>query len=701
MVGAQTFERNVAPFPVFDAEGAAFDLPFTGGFNNPRPQLIDIDADGDRDLFIQEQVDRVIFLENTGTARAPQFTWRTGNFESLEVGQWMRFVDADGDGDYDVLAEQPVGYVRYFRNAGTPRQPAFEIAEDTLKRVDGTPIFISAQNTPATADFTCDGRPDLIEGQISGLMAFYAHTGLDEGIPQYELISDNYRNLCFGPPSVCGFRGDAIPTEQVGSARHRLGERGDLQRLDTLLPSSAKHGASALGAGDVDGDGDTDLLWGDFFQNSMYFVENRGGCPRPDFVRAADVFPLENPMMTAGYNAPFPADLDGDGDADLLAGVLIGAGRGSVENMFYFENNADDYELRTRRFIYTVDVGRQSDPAFTDIDGDGDLDLLIGNALAPAGLGRSQIALFVNEGGAGAPAFQLATDALLPLPEGAYNASPALADLDADGDPDLLVGFFDGSLLYFENTGDLAFEQRSIAALGLDEALDVSTNATPAFVDIDGDGDFDLFVGVAGGTILFFRNEGSPQAADFRLVTDRFAGIEVDDARPVFVGPERLLVGDRTGVGIYENTGTPATPHFVEKGSVEVPTTGAAPAVADLNGDGRLEFIVGGRRGGLFFFRQKGAEPPGDEEPSRLLPNRPNPFAGATDIYFHLQEPALVRVAVYDVWGRRVAVLLDGARGEGTQSARFAPSDLASGVYAVIMEVDGRLVGSRAVLYLP
>ena len=55
--------RRIAPFPVADETGAAYAEPFLGGFNVPRPQLVDIDGDGDDDLMVQEATGSVMFFE--------------------------------------------------------------------------------------------------------------------------------------------------------------------------------------------------------------------------------------------------------------------------------------------------------------------------------------------------------------------------------------------------------------------------------------------------------------------------------------------------------------------------------------------------------------------------------------------------------------------------------------------------------------
>ena len=57
----------MAPFPVLDSAGAQLELPFLGGYNTPRPQLLDLDGDGDLDLLVQEYTSRLTLLDNVGS----------------------------------------------------------------------------------------------------------------------------------------------------------------------------------------------------------------------------------------------------------------------------------------------------------------------------------------------------------------------------------------------------------------------------------------------------------------------------------------------------------------------------------------------------------------------------------------------------------------------------------------------------------
>ena len=155
------------------------------------------------------------------------------------------------------------------------------------------------------------------------------------------------------------------------------------------------HGANTLAFHDVDGDGDQDLFWGDFFEPSLLFIENTGSCSEPIMQGEPVPYPPEAPMSTSGYNAPAFSDLDGDGDEDMFVGVLGGAFNPNLtaaDNFYFFKREQGfDYTLTSQRFLYGLDVGRESIPTFVDLDGDGDQDMILSNKIEPEDfdLGRS------------------------------------------------------------------------------------------------------------------------------------------------------------------------------------------------------------------------------------------------------------------------------------------------------------------------
>jgi hypothetical protein len=186
---------------------------------------------------------------------------------------------------------------------------------------------------------------------------------------------------------------------------------------------------------------------------------------------------------------------------------------------------------------------------------------------------------------------------------------PAFGDLDGDGDLDVVLGTWQDQLRLYTNgstTGGIELSLSDSAVVTITRGR----NATPALGDVDGDGDLDLFVGESSGTLNFYENTGTRGAPVFTLVSEEFGGFDVGRrSLPVLHDLDGdddldLLVGSESeGVRVFRNDGTPTTPAFVDAGPLGVGNFGfAAPAFADLDGDGRTDLVLGGTRGGLWFF---------------------------------------------------------------------------------------------------
>jgi hypothetical protein len=129
--------------------------------------------------------------------------------------------------------------------------------------------------------------------------------------------------------------------------------------------------------------------------------------------------------------------VDGDGDLDLLVGEASG-------NVNFFRNVGSPREARFEadpEAFGALDAGRRSAPAFSDVDGDGDLDVVIGRE-EPGAL------LLRNTGTAREPAWAPPEPwAALPLPP---YGTPVFGDLDGDGRPEVVSGGLSGGLFYWQ-----------------------------------------------------------------------------------------------------------------------------------------------------------------------------------------------------------------------------------------------------------
>ncbi|MGB1375886.1 MAG: FG-GAP repeat domain-containing protein [Rhodothermales bacterium] len=570
------FVREVEPFSMMDSTGQAYMLPFQGGFNVPRPQFADMDNDGDQDMFIQEESGRVIQLENTGTAANARYTWRSSAWQGLDTGEWYRIVDLDQDGDMDILTEERFSYIRFYRNDGTLEEPRFVVAVDTLKDATGTPIFADRQNIPHIVDIDCDGLLDLFIGRVTGTITRYESVGDDEnGVPRFRFVTDRWEDI-----------------EIVGE-------------------NVSLHGANTMNFADVDLDGDLDLFWGDFFEAGILLIRNLGSCASPSLRSEPVNWPLNDPVATSGYNAPVLLDVDADNDLDMVFGVLGGAfnANSTTRDNFYLMRQAENgvFEVETTRYLYDLDVGSESVIKLWDMDADGDLDMILGNKIEPTNQRTSLMFVFENVGSATAPSFAYKETMDL---ISTYHQNPAIADLDADGDLDFLIGKWNKEMAYWRNDGSASsYEFTEVADVY--QALTRGQNAAPALVDLDGDGDFDLVAGEASGSLNYWENRGSASDPDFQFVSDTWLDIDIGRRSfPTFAdldgdGDQDMIVGSELdGLYFWENTGTPKMPVFEAQGTLEVDTQAiAAPEFADIDGDGDLDLFIGGISGGVMFFR--------------------------------------------------------------------------------------------------
>ncbi|MEP6473326.1 MAG: FG-GAP-like repeat-containing protein, partial [Gemmatimonadota bacterium] len=321
-------------------------------------------------------------------------------------------------------------------------------------------------------------------------------------------------------------------------------------------------------------------------------------------------FPPNDSLETSGYNAPAFGNLRGHGALDLVVGVLGGAYnpiRSSRDNLYELDQTGrSTWALRTTHMLDAIDLGSETVAAMADIDGDGDLDLVVGTKIEPDNLRQGALFWFENVGSRTAPALRL-RGRLDVAP--AFHLAPALGDLDGDGLPDLVLGQFHDAIAWYHNDGRPGAARFTLVDSAV-ARLPHGSNAVPTLYDIDGDGDLDLFVGESSGHILFFRNDGTPGTPRFVLASDDFLGVKLGRrVAPRFAdlfgsGLPALIVGTEQGApAIFRNVGTRTQPEFVPDStlSFHLPPY-SNPSFADLTGTGRLSLLSGSAGGGLIYF---------------------------------------------------------------------------------------------------
>jgi len=388
------------------------------------------------------------------------------------------------------------------------------------------------------------------------------------------------------------------------------------QNILIVGPSQSRHGASAIRFIDLDGDQDLDLAWGDYFQRSLYIIWNIGTAENPvmDPENFTYQYPENDPIFTSGQNMPSFADIDGDSDMDLFITVLGGDGPIQLnDNFLMYENVGSstnpNYELTTENFLGSLDLLSDVVPAFIDINNDGALDLFVGqDYTTETSPTQGRIYYFKNEG---------LSDLTFSLEHSDYlgteiglSLSPEFIDIDSDGDYDLFIGEYNGKINYYENTGTLT--DPNFVDQGLLPNIDLGFFSIPEFCDIDNDADYDLFIGNYDGQIHFYENIGNHQNFNF---SESSLDVEFDSEQsrsaPRFIdldydGDFDLLVGTATdGVSIYWNTGSQDEYSFVKDTCLDIPYFGyhIKPSVLDINDSGSFDMLVGLSTGGFLHYK--------------------------------------------------------------------------------------------------
>ena len=331
------------------------------------------------------------------------------------------------------------------------------------------------------------------------------------------------------------------------------------------------------------------------------------------------------------------ADVDNDGRDELLVSPSDPSLTKSQDHhslwLYRYDEGTEQYRRVAEDFLQNqmIDVGSGAVPVLYDWNGDGLADLFVANYGSYdssrvingflTSYYSSSISYFQNVGSQSNPVFRQVTDDFGNLKRYGYTAlCPAFGDVDGDGRTDLLCGTGDGTLLYFCNLGDTLpdFAPPAPNYAG----IDVGDYATPQLFDLDRDGRPDLLVGNRRGRINYYRNTAPYGSFDFQYVTDTLGGVDVRDADVSFFGycvprffrnPQNetvLFCGSEQGdIVYYDLIDNDLSGIFRRKEAALDETVGeavcsitegirSAPAVADLNGDGYPDLLVGNYAGG-------------------------------------------------------------------------------------------------------
>ena len=407
------------------------------------------------------------------------------------------------------------------------------------------------------------------------------------------------------------------------------------QQNSENLSNQGEHVGSTILALDIDSSGVLDLLIGDAAHSSLSLLTNGGTSVNSD-----------SPMISVEYNFPsnsipikitlFPAsffiDVDFDGVKDLIAAP-------NALNISYNESSVKFYKnIGTNGnpiFVYTsgnflqnqmIEHGTGSVPMLFDVNDDGLKDLIIANffRFKPVSDKESTIAYYRNIGTAADPVYEYVDYDYLNLSQVSYGLSstPAFGDLDGDGDEDLLLATSSGTFVYYENestgTGAVFGVPISNYQDNSGNVIFVGEKAHPTFFDLNEDGLLDLIVGKKQGTISYYENVGNSSVPTFQLVNDNLGNVNVSNvgadgyATPEFIqanGEIHMFVGNYNGTLVYydsiQNNWSPGSNFRLRSNNYLGINVGRYSAfyVEDFDSDGNLNMLVGQDLGGVFHFQ--------------------------------------------------------------------------------------------------
>jgi len=432
--------------------GSVFGLPTTLAAGIDYPTTVDardVDGDGLADVLVGIRHE-ILLLRQSGAS------WSQVSVAPTDMVSAVGAEDVDGDGSVDVVFASSGDS----RVAWVPRVASTFLAPLSVTSADG-----GAQDVAAT-DIDGDGDLDVVvaargedavttyenlggtfgpqqrvDGDVAGAMAVVAIDVDGDGLD--DLVSATEGGQLGHHPNLGGVYGPRTVLETLGGADQLLAGDLDLDGdLDLVVSGTTAHesawlenlggsfaaavtlawGSDAVALADLDLDGDTDLVTVSTYSDTVGWHENLGG---GSFGAHQWLGSVDAPWAVA------TADLDGDSDMDILTGSS------ATDALHRFEHLADG---TFAAMVVSGDYSTVIDIDTTDVDHDGDLDIVVA-ALHPDGV------TWVENLAPGFGAWRTVGGS-------GWVEAIATVDLDSDGDADVLsAGSSTDSVLWHEVAG--------------------------------------------------------------------------------------------------------------------------------------------------------------------------------------------------------------------------------------------------------
>eukprot|EP00928_Gymnodinium_smaydae_P042233 TRINITY_DN28466_c0_g2_i1.p1 TRINITY_DN28466_c0_g2~~TRINITY_DN28466_c0_g2_i1.p1 ORF type:complete len:1290 (+),score=143.94 TRINITY_DN28466_c0_g2_i1:48-3917(+) len=528
--------------------------------------------------------------------------------------------DLDGNGDLDVIVS------------------GAECAFKTFTKSNGCLVELFGDQNPLQAikpvtppcfravDWDNDGDVDLILGVSSGADNGNATIEYYEQLPSGKFAGRHGASNPFGDVrvelgrdiplcvDVVDWDGDGDRDLIVGADEAILyyEQVAAGQLVQRLKRNNPFYGISVGDRADVrvvdwDGDDDLDVVVG-AGDGTVRYLERLGDGSL--FEHTGVSSPFNGIQTTSLVASPRVFDWDGDGDLDLLVDggdAVYPTPPIGLELMYYARTAmAKPVERATGGFEnVNPNVGRSARPSVVDMDGDGDLDLIVVSHMYPVKVNyfeRLPDRSFVERPGVAA--------SLQPLLQ-QYD-SYEFSDWDKDGSVEVIVAKFPSDTIkYYKRVANGNFREQLASANPFRSLKLCAPLVDIKVLDATKDGHLDIFAGCYDGSIKFFENDGKGTLVDRGVMVSNSSFYRFDAADWDGDGDLDLILGDRFGhLRYFERTGS-CIDCFVERTHTDSTAwdpllkVGGSPdpVVADWNGDGLLDLLCGAEDGTVKYYQ--------------------------------------------------------------------------------------------------
>lgn len=625
-------------------DGQLLSRPFEGGVQSPILQEADLNNDGIRDLIYFDRAGSVLltYIRSLNNGQSTLTLERSYAQYIPPFTGWVLVNDYDQDGIADLFTwsfQAKPGFIVYrgkYQN-DTLMFDRFKVSGTTddvflfnLPSGGKSQIYISSDDVPSFYDVDADGDLDLVTFDPGGgYVQLYKNTSQEQGFGSDSLIF-YLADLCWGKFYESGLTTKVNLSNDPSKCAETLWEiemRGD----------ELRHVGSTTLVLDMNGDSLPDILLGDISFSNVVLLTNGGNLNNAWMIDQDTLWPsFDHSVHIPTFPALYQIDYDLDGYKDILVAPNRLVGALDTQNIWMYRNEGTnelpDYRLSEKGIFSKdmLDVGTSSHPAFIDIDGDGLLDMLIGNFGYYDSINNftPSINYFRNSGTLTQPAFDLVDRDYLQFSKFGINFQfsfvPAVGDLDGDGDLDLVVGQSQGNMYYVQNLAGIGAPP--VFATPVANAFGIVSGSfcTPQIVDLNHDGLGDLLIGENQGKLRYYQNIGTIGQPAFNPNVNQLPNVDFVgqiDVRKLTFSPQgksvpmlyqtsngfEILVGSNFGeVKRYSFDVNNLNTKFQ---LLDSNYTGyldgleSSPVLVDIDNDGLKELFVGNIRGGLTAYR--------------------------------------------------------------------------------------------------